>query len=93
MEHHNRNDADRLGVDEKLVSERSRRKHNVIPGEISIIDVRDGLDVEVDRGEYRHEREHGRGVGRETPPQAFACAVDGTEQGTHTLKVQNDDNP
>ena len=51
-------DVDRLGADEELVSKGSRDwgKHRY--GEFSAIDVGKGLNVEVHRGVYRHEREH-----------------------------------
>ena len=63
MEHNRGYDADRLGVDEELIPKWSRRKHNVVAREFSIIDVGNGLDVKINRGEYCHKREHGRSVG------------------------------
>ena len=93
MEHNSGNDTDRLRVDEELVSKRPRRKHKAIARVISVIDVGNRLKIEVNRGEYRHKREHGHSVGCEAPFQALARVIDGTEQGTHTLEEQNDNDP
>ena len=92
IKHNIRNDADRLGVDEELVSERSWGKHERVTGEVSVIDVGNRLNVEVDRSEYSHEREHGHSVGQKTPPDTLRRVIHGVKQGAHTLEEQNDDN-
>ena len=51
MERSSGDDADGLGEDEELVSQRSGRKYDVVASETSVIDVRNGLNA---RGEYCH---------------------------------------
>ena len=91
-EHKVWNDADRLGVDEILVSERARRQ-GVVARELSVINVGNGLNVEVHRSEYRHKRERGHSVGHEPPPDPTPCAIAGTEQRLYTLKEYSYDDP
>ena len=90
MEHNSGNNIESLGVDEDLVPERSRREHGRVAREVPVINVGNRLEVEVERGEYRHNREHSHSVGDETPPNALPCGIDWIEQCAHTLKEQND---
>ena len=53
-------------MNEPLIPKRTGRDV-VVSGEFSVIDVGDGLKVEVHRGVYGHERKHGCNVGHNPP--------------------------
>ena len=57
----------------------------------AVIDKGFGLDVEVHRGVHGHKREHGHGVGYEPPFDTLSPAVDGVEEGCHTLEEEHDE--
>ena len=46
---------------------------------------------ELDPGERGREREHDGGVGYEPPLDTLSSAIDGVEQGGHTIEEQHDD--
>ena len=86
--------TDRFVVDEMLVSNRSGRQPAIGTSVFPIIDKGNGLEVEVHAGVYRHNREHGRGMGHEEPLDTSipVGAIDGVEQGAHTSEKENDGN-
>ena len=58
------NKVNRLGVGKELVSQRSGPKpKRTAAGERSVVDVAEGLKIEVGCDVYCREREHGHGVG------------------------------
>ena len=65
-------------MDEPLVAKRSGRS-DVVTGELSVIDVGNGVKVEVHGGVDGHEREHDRNVGHETPLDSGLSTIVGTE--------------
>ena len=62
-------------------------------GGFSVINVGNGLDIEVYRCSYGHNREHGHSVDHEWPLNGPPWAVDRVEQCAHTLEEQDDDDP
>ena len=89
-EHEVWNNAERLVVDEPLVSKRSG---GCIVGarELSVINVGHGLKVEAHCGVYGREREHGGDEGDQTPVNSPLDAVVGAEQRAQALEEQDDD--
>lgn len=79
-------------MDEPLVSKRPGG-HIVVARELSVIDVGDGLKVEVHRRINGDEREHGRNVSHDPPLDAPLCTIGGTEQCAETLEEQDDHDP
>ena len=61
-------------MDKPLVAKGSGRS-DVVTGELSVIDVGNGLKVEVHGGVDGHEREHDGDVGHETPLDSALGAV------------------
>lgn len=80
-------------MNKPLVSKRSGGEHVPSTWECAIIDVSRGLVVEIHRGEYGHDREHGGGEGYESPFDRLPSAMDGAKQRRHTLEEQHDDYP
>ena len=83
--HGGRSNTDWFGKDRPLVSSRSWR-NCLGAGELSVIDEGEGLNIEVQRDVYRHERERGGGVSHESPLDAPSCTIDWVEQCVHTLE-------
>ena len=79
-------------MNEPLVSKRSGWCL-VVSRELSVIDVRNGLKVEVHRGVYRHEREGGHAVCEETPVGTGPRAIGGAEYRAQTLEEHHDSDP
>ena len=52
----------------------------------AVIDKGFGLDMEVHRGVHGHKREHGHVVGYKPPFDTLPSAMDGVEEGCHTLE-------
>jgi hypothetical protein len=66
---------DRVGLDEGLVSNRSRRIH-IVTGKFPMIDEGNGLEVAVYTKAYCCEREHGHGMGQKSPLHTPLHAID-----------------
>jgi hypothetical protein len=81
-----------IGVQQVLVSNRSGA-HLVVTRPVSVINVRDGLNIEVHPDERGRKREHERGVGNESPLDTPVSAIDGIEQCGYTSEGKSDDNP
>ena len=62
-------------------------------GELAVIDVGNGLKVEVHCVLYGHNREHDQGVRYEPPFDTLPSAIDWIEQRCHALEEQCDDDP
>ena len=86
------NNRECLGLHDKLVSKRSRRCC-AIAGELAVIDVGNGKNVEVHRGDEGDTRERDGGVGYKSPFDTLPSAMGGVKQRGHTLKEQYDDDP
>ena len=87
------NNVDRLGGDEQLVSVRSRRHRVPDARELTVINVRNGFDVEEHCGLYSRQRKHGHGVRYYSPLDMLPSAMDRVKQRSHAFKEQNDENP
>ena len=86
------NNANRVGVDSELVSERPGRGAMDARG-LSIIDVGNRLNVVIHPSEYRCKREEGSSVSHECPLDAALAAIDGIEQCDDTSEEEKDYNP
>ena len=84
------NNRECLGLHDKLVSKRSRRRC-AVAGELAVIDVGHGKNVEVHRGDDGDNREHDGGERYEPPPNTLPSAIGGVKQRGHTLEEQYDD--
>ena len=84
--------SERLGFHDQLVSKRSGWYH-ALAWELAVINVGNGKNVEVHRGEHCNERERDCGVGYESPLDTTHSAMDGVEQRGHALEEQHDDDP
>ena len=79
-----------VGGNHYLVSPWPRRQYTVDTGELAVIDVRNGKNVEVHPGLYGRSREHDRGIGYKPPLDTIPSAVVGVKQCGHTLEEQYD---
>lgn len=80
-------------MNEPLVSKRTGR-NIVVSRPLSVINVGNGLEVEVHRGVNGPKREHGEDVCEENPVRASALgSIGGTEDRAQTLEEQDDDDP
>lgn len=61
-EHEIRNNSECAGVDGLLVSKRSRWCHTIDTRIFAVVDVGNGLKVELHRNEHGHDRKRGRDV-------------------------------
>ena len=92
-EHEIRNDSKRLGGNEPSISKWSWRYHASGTRVFTVIDVGNRKDVEVHRGSYGCNREHGQGEGYEPPLDRLPSAIDGVKKRGHTFEGQRDDHP
>ena len=72
------NNGERLGLHDQLVSEWSRRCR-AIAGELAVVDVGNGKNVEVHRGDDGDNREHDGGERYEPPPNTLPSAMGGVK--------------
>ena len=86
------NNGERLGIHDRLISERPRRC-SALAGEFAVIYVGNEKNVEVHHSEDSDTRERDGGVGYEPPFDTLPSAMDGAKQRGHTLKEQHDDDP
>ena len=76
-----------------MVPKRTRRWRVPDTGELAVINVGNGLNVEVHRGEHGRNRAHDHGVRYEPPLDSLSPAMDWVKQCSHALKKQHDDDP
>ena len=76
---------------DQWVSEWSGRYHALGTREIAVIDVANGLNVEVYPGEHGHKREYGHGVAYKSPLDTFPSAISRVQQRGHTFEGDHDD--
>ena len=82
------NDSERLVLCESPVSNWPGGCHVLDARELAIINEGNGLNIEGHCDLYSHKREHGRGVGYESPLDRLPSAVDRVEQRGHALEGQ-----
>ena len=87
-EYHVGDSAEHPAGNKPLISKRSRRRHNFDAGELAVIDVGKGKDIEVHRSEYGHKQERDRSVGYEPPFDALPPATEGVKQRGHAFEEQ-----
>ena len=76
-----------------LISERSGGYDAIDTGELAVIDVGNGLEVELHPDEHGRKRENDPGVGYGPPVEASPFATGGVEQCSDTLEEHHDKNP
>ena len=86
------NNIDRIGVQGLEVPNWSR--FGPVPGrELTVIDVGNGLKVEVHPSVHSRQREHDRGVAYEAPLDIPPSAMDWAEQRDHAFEEQHGEHP
>ena len=80
-------------MDVHLVSKWTRWYYALDTRELAVIDVGDGLKVELHPDKHGHERENDPGVGYEPPVETLPFAAGGVEQRSNALEEDDDENP